>query len=232
MIVSMAARERHSLDDRWQAFQSLDHLTEHWYWRPGWRVGRRFYTWHLTFGDAPALHALVDRVQADLPSDAVDLVPRAGLHLTMQGLGFTDEVADRDVDSIVAAAGAQLRAVAGFELSLGPVDPDAEGVGLLIDPWAPVERVRLAIRAAIGEVWGADGVPEPADGFRPHVTVAYSATDAPVDELRRVMAPLRDLPPAVVQVGQAQLIRLGRDDREYRWDVVASVPLGVDGLGS
>ncbi|MDT5026262.1 MAG: hypothetical protein QOE61_2688, partial [Micromonosporaceae bacterium] len=33
--------------------EHTDDLRDHWYWRPGWSVGRRFYTWHLTFADQP-----------------------------------------------------------------------------------------------------------------------------------------------------------------------------------
>ena len=24
-----------------------DQLTDHWWWRPGWKVGTRFYAWHI-----------------------------------------------------------------------------------------------------------------------------------------------------------------------------------------
>jgi 2'-5' RNA ligase len=230
MIDSMATRELEALAERWQSFQSLGHLTDHWYWRPGWRVGRSFYTWHLTFEDATGLHELVSRLQEQIATPAHDLVPLEGLHLTMQGVGFTDEVKDVDVSAIVEAARARLAGVAAFTLSLGPVDPDAEGVGLLVRPWAPVEGVRLAIRDAIADVWGEVNVPEDRDGFRPHVTLAYSATDAPAEPVRGLLEPLRDIAPATVQINQAQLIRLNRDERVYRWDVVASAPL-ASGVG-
>jgi 2'-5' RNA ligase len=226
MIVSMPSREQASLEERWDAFEALEHLTNHWYWRPGWRVGRRFYTWHLTFKRATALHELVVRLQRDLASGALDLVPLEGLHLTMQGVGFTDEVAEQDVAAIVEAARVRLATVQAFALSLGPVDPDAEGIGLLIEPWTPVEQVRRAIRKAIGDVWSEDKVPEEADGFRPHVTLAYSAAGVPVEDVRRGLEPLREVPPVTALIDQAQLIRLDRDERVYRWDVVASVPLG------
>jgi 2'-5' RNA ligase len=219
--------EQRSLDERWQAFQQLSRLTEHWYWRPGWVVGRSFYTWHLTFDHATALHDLVRKLQVDLNVPALDLVPLDGLHLTMQGIGFADEVADDDVAAIVRAARDRCRQLAPFDLALGPVDPDAEGIGLLITPWTPVEQVRSAIREAIADVWGPDRVPESADGFRPHVTVAYSAANAPVDEVRERLDRLRTVPSVTVRVDQAQLIRLSRDDRVYRWEVVDSAPLAA-----
>jgi 2'-5' RNA ligase len=221
----MGTRERESLACRWREFAQLPTLTEHWYWRPGWAPGRSFYTWHLTFDSQPALHQLVRRIQAGLnvPGLGLDLVPREGLHLTMQGLGFTDEVGAGDVDAIVEQVAVRCASIPPVRISLGPVDPDTEGVGLLVSPWAPVERVRTAVRDGIGAVWRE--VPEPADGFRPHVTVAYSGADVPAGPLREALAPLRLLPPVDVLVGEVQLIALSRDDRVYRWDVVAAVPL-------
>jgi 2'-5' RNA ligase len=226
-IDRVVTREQHNLEQRWQAFQQLSHLTEHWYWRPGWAPGRSFYTWHLTFEHAAELHRLVHQLQADLTVPALDLVPPDGLHLTMQGIGFVDEVADEDIAAIVEAARKRSRSLSSFDLALGPVDPDSEGIGLLVNPWAPVERVRLTVREAIADVWGTDRVPEPIDGFRPHVTVAYSAADGPADELRKRLAQLRTVPPVAVVVDEAQLIRLNRDEHIYRWDTVASVPFAT-----
>ncbi len=33
-------------------------MRDHWWWRPGWRVGRSFYAWHVTFDDQPAVRRL------------------------------------------------------------------------------------------------------------------------------------------------------------------------------
>ena len=217
--------ERESLDARWQEYQELVRLTDHWYWRPGWRVGRSFYTWHLTFSGATALHGLVDTLQRQLTLPGLDAVPRDGLHLTTQGVGFTDEVSDQDVDGIVAAARDQLAATEPFELTLGPVDPDAEGIGLLVQPWAAVTGLRLALRRAIRTIW--DEVPEPEDGFRPHVTIAYSAADLPAAEIRERLRGLRSIPPVVAKVDAVELIRLNRDNKVYEWTVHSQVKLGT-----
>jgi 2'-5' RNA ligase len=220
----VTAREQESLNRRWQAYQQVTHLREHWYWRPGWQRGRSFYTWHLTFEGQTALFDLARRIQASLDLPGLDAVPMEGLHLTVQGVGFTDEVTDEDLTAIVAAARVRCATLPPFQLALGPVDPDPEAVALLVCPWAPVERVRLAVRDAIGSVWSE--VPEPLDGFRPHVTVAYSGASVPVDGIRERMRALRDVVPVSVDIGGVQLIALNRDERVYRWDVVESVQLG------
>lgn len=220
----MASREQASLARRWSAFEQASTLKEHWYWRPGWAPGRSFYTWHLIFAGQPALFDMVRRIQAALDLPGLDLVPLDGLHLTMQGVGFTDEVRREDVDAIVEAARSRCTALPPLRIDLGPVDPDPEGVGLLVSPWAPVERTRLAVRDAIGSVWSA--VPESVDGFRPHVTVAYSGADVPAEQVRDRLRPLRSVPPVQISIGAIQLIALNRDGRVYLWDVVASVPFG------
>lgn len=221
----MPTPEDVSLAERWQAYQQLDRLTTHWYWRPGWREDRSFYTWHLTFGHATDLHELVTSLQRELDLPGLDHVPLEGLHLTMQGVGFADVVPHQDLDEIVAAARQRCRGVAPFELALGPVDPDAEGVGLLVRPWQPVIDLRNRLRDAINSVQG--DVPEPADGVRPHVTIAYSGADAPAGPIRDRLAPLRSVAPTTVHIDSADLIRLRRDQRGYRWDTYATVPLGA-----
>ncbi|AEB42586.1 2'-5' RNA ligase family protein [Micromonospora maris] len=219
----MSSRELASLHERWTAYQNLPELTNHWYWRPGWRADRHFYTWHLTFNNQPKLHQLVTELQHDLALPGLDLVPIDGLHLTMQGLGFTDDVPDTDIEAIVAEAQQRCAGLPPLELSLGPVDPDAEGIGLLVRPWHRVEHLRAVIRDAIGAVWPI--VPEPAQGFRPHVTIAYSGAPVPTEPIRARLAELREHPPASVTIRQMPLIALRRENRAYRWKTIATVPL-------
>jgi len=65
----------------------------------------RAYTWHITFAGQTDLHRLVSEYQEALrPLSQVDLVPLEWLHLTMQGVAFTDEVSTADVDRIIDAA--------------------------------------------------------------------------------------------------------------------------------
>lgn len=220
----MPMTEQASLDQRWDEFRKLDRLKNQWYWRPGWHTGRRFYTWHLTFDGYRDLHDLSARIQRAIDLPYLSLVPDRWLHLTMQGLGFTGEVHDSDLAAIVDAARKRCREVAPFDMSLGPGDADSEGVGLLIQSWQPVADVRTAIRNAIATVWAE--VPEPSDGFRPHVTVAYSAADEPCSTLRERLSTLRSMPPVTIRIATVELIRLGRDQYLYEWDVVAAVPLG------
>lgn len=211
---------------------SPEQLRNHWWWRPGWRVGRRFYTWHLTFDDQTvsagheALRQVVSDYQAQLTKlPGLDLVPPEWLHLTMQGLGFVDEVSEEDVREIVTAVRARCAPLEPLTLTLGPAVLDPEAVMLQVAPSEPVARLRSEVRAGIADVWGVDHVPESADGFTPHVSLAYANTDGPAAPYAELLSKLEPAS-ATVTIRATQLIVLGRDEHLYRWEPFATVPLG------
>ncbi|MEV0845401.1 2'-5' RNA ligase family protein [Streptomyces sp. NPDC049954] len=206
-----------------QPGEPLSNMADHWWWRPGWSVGRRFYTWHLTFADAAEVRRLAARYRAAL-ADVPDLVlvPDRWLHLTMQGIGFVDEVDRGTVDRIVEAARVRLGRLPAFDITLGPAVLYPEAVLLAAQPAEPVGTVRTAIRNAIRDV--LPEVPESADGFRPHVSVAYSAGTGAAGPVADALARLGDAT-ASTRVVSAELIVLGRDQRMYEWDTYRSLPL-------
>jgi len=111
--------------------------TDHWWWRPGWRIGRSRYTWHVTFAASPNIQNLASTFRPTLASlPTYDPVTAAELHITVQGLGFTDEVDPDDVQKIVEAAQTLCATAEPMQLELGPVDVDAEALGLPVGPWA------------------------------------------------------------------------------------------------
>ncbi|MGW0491129.1 2'-5' RNA ligase family protein [Streptomyces olivaceus] len=202
-------------------------MRNHWWWRPGWKVGRRFYTWHLTFEGQSDLHRLAAEYRNALAplGSALTPIPDQWLHLTMQGIGFIDEVSERDVEGIAEAARPHLAAVPSFELHFEAESLDPEAILLPARPSEPVHRVREAIRAAIGEVLGREQVPESADGFTPHVSVAYSAGAGPMAPVLGALAALQARP-AHVRISSAELIIIHRDRMMYEWEPYAAVPLG------
>ncbi len=213
-----------------QHFGHSPTVGDHWWWRPGWRLGRRAYTFYVVLNNdavdgADGLRRLVrdyQRAVADL--DGLDPIPAEWLHLTVQGVGFVDEVGDEDVRAIVAAAGQHCATLTPFDLTFGPAVVADEGIMLPASPEGPTKALRRALRAAIGDVWGPARVPE-REAFIPHVTVAYS--NATGSTVRLVQALEGSAPePATVTVRAASLIVLDRDARMYRWTVSASVALG------
>ncbi|MDX2820456.1 2'-5' RNA ligase family protein [Streptomyces ipomoeae] len=200
-------------------------MRNHWWWRPGWSVGRRFYTWHLTFEGQDDVHRLAAEYRSALAplGDILTPIPDRWLHLTMQGIGFVGETKEQDVHTIVDAAHTRLAAIPAFDLQIGPELLDSEAVLLHVRPDGPVRAVRNAIRDAIGDVLGQ--VPEKAEGFTPHVSVAYSAGDGPAEPIAQILADLNPTP-AQAHISRAELIVIHRDNQMYEWESFATVPLG------
>ena len=201
-------------------------MRDHWWWRPGWRVGRSFYTWHITFADQPPAAQLVADYTPLLDRlPVLDPVPLRWLHLTMQGIGFADEVTRADVDAIVATARRRCADLAPPRITLGPAYVDPEALSLPVTPIEPLAAIRRAVREAIGDVWGADRVPEPAEGFRPHVSLGYSNATGPAEPVELALRSAEEHT-ADVTVTAISLIDLNRDHKSYEWTEVATVPLG------
>ena len=200
-----------------------EEMRDHWWWRPGWRPGRRMYTWHFTFDGQTALHELIDAYQnrlAGLPG--LDPIPRQWLHLTTQGIGFTDEVPDAVLDAIIQASRERLTGASPVAVTMGPGVVDPEVVRLEVEPANGLTPIRRALRQAIAAVRGPDHVDEP-DEWTPHVSVAYSNSVAPMAPIRDALEP--PLEPVSVEIANVQLIILRRDTHLYEWQTRAIVPL-------
>lgn len=201
-------------------------VRDHWWWRPGWKPGRRFYTFHFTFEAQPAVQRLAAEVRERLGGfAALDMVPGRWLHLTTQGIGFADEVGHGDVMAIVSAARDRLSVVRSADITVSAPHAASEGVASYIGPPGALDPARDALRAAISDVWGPGKVPEAAE-WSPHVSYAYANADAeggPYD------AALGGLGPVHAAVTTVELICLGRDRRIYEWETIASLPLGDRG---
>lgn len=190
------------------------------------------YTWHLTFEHATALHRLAaachDRLAA---SDGLNLVPLRWLHLTVQDVGYVDEVPDALVDSVIEATAARLRERRPFDVAFGESVVVEESIVVLPSPAEPIYAVADAIRRGIADAVGggsAHSGPDRAHGFWPHVSLAYANRDGParpyVAELAEVQAAA-----ATVRIAEATLIvqdRVLDPDWVYRWTVRATAPLG------
>jgi hypothetical protein len=165
---------------------AAERMRDHWWWRPGWRPGRRLYTWHLTFEEQDELHQLAAAYQARLAGlPSLDPVPLRWLHLTLQGIGFTDEVTEAELDRMRLAAGERLARLGPLRLRFGPVTILAESVTLTPSPAGPVRAVHAAVRAAIAAV-GARIVSRPS---RPSASGRTSRSPTATGTARRLRSP-------------------------------------------
>lgn len=201
---------------------------DHWWWRPGWRKGRSFYTWHITFSSSDPIRQIVSSYAPAISRiNTLDPVGIDGIHLTLQGIGFTDEISGADIKGVIVST---LRRCAQLEPIKAKVDEpriDEEALHMNVHPVEQIARVKLALRNGIGDVWGHENVPESMEGFRPHITLAYSNGAAPIE---RIDAAIKEfsLPVADVLISSVSLIDLNRDLGRYEWAEVATVTLGRD----
>jgi 2'-5' RNA ligase len=199
-------------------------LRDHWQWRPEWVVDRACLLWYLTFESQPDLSHQAEQVRARLRSvDKVDVVPLPWLHLTLDDVGFADEVAPDHVEQVVESARS---AVAGWTpppLTLGPLAPMDDSVVLEAGPVEELVGLRDRLRTATSGVLGPDR-DSPLDEFRPHVTLAYLNDTC---EAEAVMAPLRSVTAAQVVVPEPRLTlaAVTRRDRHYQWTSCGQVAL-------
>ncbi|WTY50986.1 2'-5' RNA ligase family protein [Micromonospora sp. NBC_01412] len=216
------------VDEDWARYRALDSLVNHWE-RTGWRQGRRSYHWMMCLGESEALRALATVCQAGLGHiPTLDMVPLKGLHLTVQKVGFTDEVPAAQLDQIVAAARRRLEGLSPFSLRVGPLAGSAGAVRFSAGPHPPVRSVRQALRRALAEVRGERAVPARATEFVPHVSIAYNNTPTDAAPVIDLVASLRSVASVTTAIHSVELVELRREPRSYAWDVLATGTLGDD----
>lgn len=200
-------------------------LHNHWYWRPGHRSGRPFYTWHLTFDGQHDLHRLVTEYhQALRHLPGLDLVPIPWLHITMQGMGFVDEVSDTDRNAIIHAASQRLATIQAPTLTFHLVTIRPEAITLYPHPTEPVRAIRSEIRKAIADIWGANHVPENTDNYQPHLSIAYVNSHAESSRVADLLS-AKNFDPVRLTLTYAYCIAIQRINHAYHWDTQAAVNL-------
>ena len=198
-------------------------INEHWWWRPGWRPGRRMYTFHITFAHHPEVAELAARAQSRLDGlPGLDLIPARWLHLTTQGIGFTDEVPAEALAAIEAAARTRLAALQPATITLGPARSASEGITFWATPEHALDDIRAATRDAIAHVWSPDRVPDSED-WAPHVSIAYASTTGPSGAYDQALD--GDNSTVTVTPSAVQLIALSRDTHLYQWTTTAELPV-------
>jgi 2'-5' RNA ligase len=154
-----------------------------------------------------------------------DTIPAQWLHLTMQGIGFTDEVEHSDIDAIVTAARRRCAALQPLALTIGAPYVDRESVQIAVQPPEPVAELRLALRAAIADVWGSANVLEAEAPFLPHMSLAYINSDGPAAPLAAAVDSVA-VQPVHTTINRCHLIVINRDAGMYVWHTHATVRLG------
>jgi len=199
-------------------------ITDHWAWRPEWTPHRPRLLWYLTFEQAPDVEAAAVPCTDVLWESGADIVPPEWLHLTVNHVGFADEL---DAAAVRAAADEirrRLQDVEPFDLTLGPVEALPDAIVLAAGPAGQVSLLRAIVCGAMAHTGMAP--PDDLDEvFWPHVSLCYlnRRTDH-----ARLMEAVRAAEPATVQVRCDRLVQVlvTRSHGHYRWEVLDEVPLG------
>ncbi|MEV5895793.1 2'-5' RNA ligase family protein [Nonomuraea fuscirosea] len=212
--------------------RDMDEVRSHWWPREGWWPGRLVYTWHLTFEGAPQLHRLAERYQQALAAvGGHDPVPAQWLHLTVQSVGWVDEVSDERLEQVIRAVAVRLGRLAPVEVTFDRPAVMGEGVALTPAPAEPLREIWGEIRNGVAEVAGeAPMAAEQVEGFHPHVSLTYINTPGMARPYVEALSGV-DAEPVRVNVDRVTLIvqnRVLEPEWVYRWSTHAVVPLGAD----
>ena len=107
---------------------------DHWWWRPGWREGRSFYTWHVTFSSDETVHEAVstyksalDRIGTLDPVEVEDLTKHK-MHSEYFEISTTAaETINKTIKSkgnVLAVGASVVRALESSVLTVGTVKPN------------------------------------------------------------------------------------------------------------
>ncbi|WP_245919714.1 2'-5' RNA ligase family protein [Actinomadura mexicana] len=200
-----------------------ERMSDHWWWLPGMRPGRRMLLWHVLLDRQPEVFDLVRRYQDKLAGvDGLDLIPAEWLHMTTQIVGFEDEISGERVEALTASAARRLAPLEPIEVEVGRPWVHSEGVALGVRPARGLDPVRQALRQAAAETVGVhplDGEPD----WTPHVSVAYSNADGPSAPIVHALGPRPE--PVPLRVAAAHLVGQVRDGHLYRWERLAEAAL-------
>lgn len=203
--------------------RDLTTTRDHWWWRPGWREGRRMATFHVTLERAPQLHELARAVGPVLDAlPEIDPVPLEGLHLTMNGVGFTDEVTDAQLTEISRRVFDGLSDLPHGPLVCGALLVAHESVMVADAHAAWLERLSALQRSVIDDVLG----PRTWGSFWPHVTLGYCTGEAPAAAMVEALLPVLPIGPLVIEEPLVTLMELGRDRKVYAWEVLHEESIG------
>jgi hypothetical protein len=195
-------------------------LVNHWTEAPEWDVGTRLWSIYITFDTEQALHDLVVDYQsalADVPG--LDPVSTEWLHATVQGLEFEDKISEREASLIYEQIVHSLGAPPGEQMFVESPILDVDSVCMPLSGSAAVVGIKDLVTATAGQVLAGRvlyALPEPPDGFNPHITIAYANRSIPGSEIRDRLATVlhRRIPLIAPRVS---LIALRREERRWAW---------------
>jgi 2'-5' RNA ligase len=182
----------------------------------------------------PAVAVAARRIQACLDLPYVNPVPRAALHITIQSVGYRDELTLEQQAALVERGAPVMAGLAPFEATIGGANSFDVAAFLEVHDGGALREARAKLRAALP--WLAEDGRDPLvrdglDIYLPHVSIAYYNCEADARGAVTALAPHRHDCVAQVRVASVKLVavRLPLSPRGPRYRVEECVRLGRRG---
>lgn len=199
-----------------------EQMSSHWH-RPD--LPAPLYVWHILADDQPDLRRLVRECQdrlGDLPG--IDLVPEPWLHMTVQMIGTADQISEAQLKAMIRGAETTLTDLEPASCSVGEPLFHPEAIMLGAQPRDAFNPLWQAVRQPLEEVLGPEYLAEDRP-FIPHLTLAYANEAQPAAPYIQAISPGPE--PVPITVREIHLVAQTCDDHVYRWETLATVPLGA-----
>jgi 2'-5' RNA ligase len=178
-----------------------------------WTRGRDAYLAFLVpVDDTQAVDYLRATVRRIEQVPGVEPYPEGYWHITIKGIGFEAESAERpddvgrqDLDSIKESAARVFKAQAAFDVTVGQANAFPEVVFAEVQNSLPVRDLNIRLLEAAPEL-----IRYPFDGevFLPHVSIARFTSAEGLDELKETLHSLRNGEPhPTLRIGEVDLVR-------------------------
>jgi 2'-5' RNA ligase len=194
-------------------------------------VGRHFYACHIIFENQPDVQRLAAFYQAPLRKfPGLDLIPPPWLHLTMQGIGFTDEVSGGEINRITAGISGRLASITPPVVTFIRPTVQSDAIYMPAAPAAALDEVRGNTHEAIKEVLGPERSPDmnftqALQKYKPHVSIAYVNRDGSalpyIEALRGISHD-----PVRLSIRAVSILAFHRDNRMYEWTSAIPITIG------
>lgn len=198
-------------------------MTDRWRDRADPPPGQARLYWHVLMRDQPQVRALAALARQRLaPYPGLHLTPEERLHMTILRAGTSPDIPQEGIEAMVGRARELLRPVPAATVTIGQVLYHPEAIALSAVPDGALDPLATAIRQAATSAAGRPG--DAADApWRPHVTVAYSTLDQPAEPIIDALG--TELPACPVTVDTVHLIAQHGPEREWNWQLLATVRL-------
>jgi hypothetical protein len=152
----------------------------------------------------------------------------------MQGIGFSDEISEREIAAVTGALRDRFRAVTPPVATFHRLAVWLDAITLPATPADPLRQLRQGAFEVIQAVLGPDRMHEPPETiaqYRPHVSVAYINAPGPAQPIVNALHGARP-GPVTTTLDSASVLTFHRDNRMYEWTAATRLQIGWSSLAA